>query len=207
MELKDRPPMEIIAPTLLRSVGVRVEKTGSGMKFIYRPDIVRELDQIGFSLNVLKMTGGEVPLPILQQHLDEQSTLEAYWSAQAETARYKYSVASDNWDFWFENKYAECFNELQNNGVPKPTEKEVKAIITKTFPKNIKKKKERLRRLEWKYRMLNNCCYASIVTKGKMLQSLRNVIQGSQSVRIPSVETEELGTVDPSNIVAKSSGR
>lgn len=200
---RDRPSVQQIAPMLLKSMGVRIERTSTGMKFVYKEEIVKDLDQLGFSIKILKL-GGELPLSALQEHLDEQASLEAYWSSQAEEARYKMSVAQDNFNFWYECKYAEQFNYLQSDGVPKPIEKEVRARIAKQYPNGLRKKTERLRRLEKKYRMFSNCCLASIVTKGKMLQSLRNVIQGSQIQRAPSIEIEEeTGSGDPDNLVVK----
>lgn len=193
--MRDKPPLEVIAKNLLNSVGIKVEKTTVGIKFVYKnKQIIDDLEQLGFSIDVLKMRGGETPLPILGRHVDEQASLEAYWSAQAETARYQLSVAQDSYDFWFETKYAICFVQLQDRGVPKPTQNEVNARISKCFPKAMLSKKIHIRKLEHNYRMLHNACLASIVTKGKMLQTLRNIVQGSGYVKLPSVENETIGS-------------
>lgn len=192
-------PIEFIAKKLLNSMGVRVKKTMSGIKFIYREEIIKELDQLGFSLNLLKVRGGEMPLPVLHKHVDEQAAQEAYWSSQAEKARYEYSVGEDDYNFWYSKIFGEIFHKLQEDGIQKPTEKEVNAEIAKKYPKNLKKRKEHLRVLERRYRMLFNCCYASIVTKGKMMQTLRNIIQGGQ-IKMASVEIETIGSSDLSNI-------
>ncbi len=207
--MRDKPPLEVIAKTLLNSVGIKVEKTNVGIKFVYKnKQIIDDLEQLGFSIDVLKMRGGETPLPVLGTHVDEQAALEAYWSAQAEVARYKMSVAQDEFDFWFENHYATCFVQLQERGVPKPTQTEVNARISKIFPKAMMKKKLHLRKLEHNYRMLHNACLSAIVTKGKMLQTLRNIVQGSGFVKLPTVENE-IGNseVDIDNLVVQPARR
>lgn len=197
--LKDRPPIEKISHNLVRSVGIKIKKTMGGIKFVYRAEIVSELNQLGFSIDILKVRGGEMPLPLLHKHVDEQAAQEAYWSAQAEKARYELSVAQDEFDYWFESKYARHFGELQDRGVPKPTEKEVNARISAKCQGSLRKKKAHIRKLETRYRLLHNACYASIVTKGKMLQTLRNIIQGG-TVRAPSIEVENLGEADLTNL-------
>jgi hypothetical protein len=190
---KDRNvPIEYISKQLLHSMGVRVKKTMSGIKFVYRKEIVDELQQLGFSIDLLKVKGGELPLPVLREHVDEQASQEAYWFAQAEKARYEFSVGEDDYNFWYNGIYGKMFTKLQEDGVSKPTEKEVNAAIADNYPKNLKKRKEHLRVLERRYRMLFNCCCASIVTKGKMMQTLRNIIQGG-NIKMASVDTEVIG--------------
>lgn len=190
--LKDSPPNEIIYKTLLNSVGVKVIKTMSGIKFVYKEEILDDLKQLGFSIDILKVNGGEMPLPTLHKHVDEQASLEAYWSAQAEKSRYALKLAEDSFNYWYEGVYYKSFNKLVLSGIPKPTAKEVEARISSIFPKTFKKKKEKLRKLEHDYRMLFNCCYTSVATKGRMMQTLRNIIQGGP-IRMPSLETEEIG--------------
>lgn len=202
--MREKPPLEVIAKTLLNSVGIKVEKTDMGIKFVYKNQkIIDDLEQLGFSIDALRMQGGETPLPLLGKHVDEQAALESYWSAQSEAARYQWSVAQDAYDFWFENKYASCFIELQDMGVPKPTQTEVNARISRKYPKTIMNKKLHVRKLEHNYRMLHNACLSAIVTKGKMLQTLRNIVQGSNFVKLPHIENEVIGGVDVDNFVVQ----
>lgn len=198
---------EIIAPVLLNSVGIHVKETHNGLKFVYSDKgIVDELGQLGFSIDVLKMQGGETTLPILADHLDEQSALEAYWSALAEKARYELKVCEDEFEMWYSVLYSQSFSALQDRGVPKPTQKEVEARISRKKPNELRSKKNKLRIFERRYRILKNACWASIVTKGKMLQSLRNVIQGDNKygLRIPNIDNEVGDDLDITNIKSKA---
>lgn len=190
--LTDRPSVEIISNTLLNSVGVKVLKTMSGIKFQYKKEILSDLEQLGFSIDILKVKGGEMPLPLLHKHVDEQAALEAYWSAQSEKARYRLKLSEDLLVFFEEKIYYKCFNKLVANGIPKPTANEVKARMASMYGKKLNERRKKVMKLEHQYRMLFNCCYTSIATKGRMLQSLRNIIQGGM-IRMPSVETESIG--------------
>jgi hypothetical protein len=176
---RDQVKKEIVAKSQLESVGIKPIKTKTGIKFIYEnTQIISDLEHLGFSLDILKVQGGEMPLPDLAVHVDEQASLEAYWSALAEKSRYELMVEQDAFNYWFESKYSRCFNELQMHGVPKPIQKEVEARISFKYKEILTKKKKKLRDAEYRYRLLCNACHASLVTKGKMLQTLRNIIQG-----------------------------
>lgn len=189
--MKDLVDRRIITPVLLKSAGVIIKKRDYGIKFIFkRTQVLDDLKQIGFSLDILKV-GGEISLPDLSVHVDNQAALEAYWGALAEKARYEFHAIEDKYNFWHESKYAKCFHELQDMGTPKPTQKEVEARISSKYHKQLSRRKEKLRKLESNYRILLNVCYASIVTKGRMIQSLRNIIQGG-NMKMPLIETERV---------------
>lgn len=204
---RDRPPVQVIAETLLNSVGISVKKTDSGIKFVYKnQQILTDLQQLGFSIEVLKIRGGETNLSDLAIHVEEQAALEAYWGGQAEAARYKMSVAEDAFDFWYESKYAICFAQLQDRGVNKPIQKEVEARIARKYSEELNRRKEKVRKLEYTYRMLSNACFSAIVTKGKMLQTLRNIIQGNGGSKmfLPSVDNEVIGGEDIASMKVKA---
>lgn len=194
---RDLPKKEVVAKTQLNSLGIHLEKTKTGIRFVYEnKQTLSDLEQLGFSIDILKVQGGEMPLPELAVHVDEQASLEAYWSGQAERARYELMEAQDSFNYWFENKYSKCFNDLQMNGVPKPIQKEVEARISFKYKDILLKKKSKLRKLEYRYRLLCNACHASIVTKGKMMQTLRNIIQGSGNSKMittdmPSIDVKK----------------
>jgi hypothetical protein len=197
---KDKPPIEQITPTLLKSVGVVLQKDKDGIKFIFKDKkVLDDLAQLGFSIDILRVAGGEMPLPILAEHLDNQAALEAYWAARAEKARYEFMKTQDIFNYWYESKYARCFRELQERGVPKPIQKEVEARISREYGKVLKIKKEELRLAEYNFRILHNACFASMVTKGKMMQTLRNVIQGG-NIKVPLIETEDHSNIDVKRI-------
>lgn len=177
--VQDRPPIELLAPVLMKSVGISLKRDGNKVKFVFKDKkTIDDLAQLGFSIDILRVNGGEMPLPVLAEHIDNQSSLEAYWGARAEKARFELMSEHDSFQYWFDAKYAVCFNELQDMGVPKPIQKEVEARISRKFGKELKIRKEKVRVLEFNYRMLHNACFTSIATKGKMMQSLRNIIQG-----------------------------
>jgi hypothetical protein len=188
--VKDLADRQKIAPALLKSAGVIVKRKNDGIRFIFkRTQVLDDLKQIGFSLDILKVGGGEISLPDLSIHVDNQAALEAYWGSLAEKARYEFHAEEDEYNLWHESKYSRCFGELQDMGIPKPTQKEVEARISSKYQKHLSKRKEKLRKLESNYRIMLNVCYASVVTKGRMLQSLRNIIQGG-NMKIPLIETE-----------------
>jgi len=185
------PEKEKVAKRQLKSMKVKVWEDKGNFVFEFRPEIISEIRQLGFILEVLEVGGGELPLPALADHIDKQAALEAYWSAAAERARYKLQLQQDKWDRWYNKAYMWAFDELKLvDGVPKPTAREIEAKIYKTFSKKYDKKKEKLREFEYNYRLLCNVCHASIVTKGKMLQSLRNILQGSNADGIEVKRTE-----------------
>lgn len=201
---RDKPPIEKISKNIMGSVGISTKKTKGGIKFVFKnKEIIGDLKQLGFSISILKVGGGEMPLPILREHVDNQAALEAYWGAMAETARYQFMVIQDEFNYWFEAKYALCFRELQDRGVPKPIQKEVEARISLKYKKLLLGKKNKLRLAEKNYRVLANACYTSIVTKGKMMQTLRNIIQGG-GTRMPLVDVDITEPVSPNKIVALS---
>jgi len=209
MAISERDPVkkEIIAKSQLKSVGIEMEKTRTGIKFVYEnKQIISDLDHLGFSLDILKVQGGEMPLPELAVHVDEQATLESYWSAIAEKSRYELMLEQDKFNWWYESKYSRCFNELQMNGVPKPIQKEVEARISFKYKEIMERKKKKLRDAEYRYRLLCNACHASLVTKGKMLQTLRNIIQGGNTkmpiTDVPTleIETKETKSLDITNL-------
>lgn len=173
----DIPPQVILS-----KVGIEVKKNHEGgMKFVFNDTkVIDDLKQIGFSLDVLRFQDGNLTLTELEEHLEAQSALEAYWSAKAEKQRFIFNCIEDEYNIWYEKIYAESFEYLQEKkGIGKPTQKEVDACISRKFPKTMAKKLKKKREAEYNYRILFNAIYTSIVTKGKMLQSLRNTIQGT----------------------------
>jgi hypothetical protein len=194
---RDQVKKEVVAKSQLKSVGISLEKTKTGIKFVYEnTQIINDLGHLGFSMDILKVQGGEMPLPELAVHVDEQASLEAYWSGLAEKSRYELMLIQDSFNYWYEAKYSRCFNQLQMHGVPKPIQKEVEARISFKYKDILIKKKKKLRDAEYRYRLLCNACHASLVTKGKMLQTLRNIIQGGNAkmpiTDMPSIETETI---------------
>ena len=193
---------EKIAPLLMKNMGVGLKKKGNSVRFVFKNNqILDELSQLGFSLDILIVGGGSLPLPLLREHVDNQSALEAYWGSMAEKSRYMLSVAQDNFNHWYELKYAKCFAELQERGVPKPIQREVEARISFRHSGQLLKRRKKIRKLEQNYRILHNVCYMSVLTKGKMMQTLRNIIQGGNN-RMPDIGVETPEHPEPSSIRA-----
>ena len=63
-----------------------------------------------------------------------------------------------------------------------PTKTDIEARVWKKYGKKYKEFKKAILDAELKYRLLHNSILAGIQTKGKMLQSLRNVVQGNSGV-------------------------
>ena len=183
--VKDLPKKELIADTQLNAMGIKTWKRNKEFVFEFRPEIINEIRQLGFIIEALEVGGGSLPLPALADHIDKQAALEAYWSAAAEKARFEFQLAEDEWNRWYNKRYLWAFNYLKEmEGIPKPTAKEVDAKIFEQYKNKYEEKQKKLRKREYNYRLLCNVCHASIVTKGKMMQSLRNILQDGESESI-----------------------
>ena len=86
----------MVAGKQLESMGVKTWKRKGEFIFEFRPEVITELKQLGFVIEVLEVGGGELPLPVLADHMDKHAALEAYWGALSEEARYRLQLGEDN---------------------------------------------------------------------------------------------------------------
>ena len=174
-------------------MGIKVWKRKGEFTFEFRPEIIKEAKQLGFVIDVLEVGGGNLPLPALADHLDKQAALEHYWSSAAEVARFEWEESKAKWYTWYMERYNWAFNHLKDfEGITKPTKQEVEAQVYVKYKKIWNKRQEKLRKAERNYRILSNACHASIITKGEMMRSLRNIIQGSDLKEIKIRRTKSV---------------
>ena len=163
---------------LLGTMGAFVE-TKKGVMVLHVPiDLEKQAKaEYNFSFDMLKI-GGDISLPELAEHMDNQATLEARFGYLAEMARYQKEVAVQEFEIWYAKKYRRA-KEYLTIGTKTPTEKAVEAYIIEKYEKTYRRLKEEVGKAEFQYRLLYNAIHAAIETKGKMLQSLRNVLMGT----------------------------
>jgi hypothetical protein len=180
-----------ISENLMKTVGISVDKKKS--KFIFKVpaniwDVAEK--EFNFVFDMLKV-GGDLPISELAIHLDEQASNEARFGSLAEIVRYQRELANMEFDLWYSKKFYEAKEKLSQG---RGTDKAVHSYILKKYPKKYSEFKMLMVDLEFKYRLLNNAIYSSIVTKGKMLQSLRNVLQPNDFGGI-SVEKKSISSI------------
>lgn len=174
----------------MSKAGIKTKKKTDGNTTLVIPkDVEKQAkEEFNFSFNMLKV-GGELPLIDLAEHIDEQASHEARFGMLTENARYLYQVKEQEYEIWYNEKYNNVRKRL-TKGTSKPTEKAIHAYIISRYSAEYKTLKAQVATAEHVYRLLNNAIYASIITKGKMLQSLRNVLMGNSGVGL-NVESEK----------------
>ena len=175
----DDTPLIVKSKTSLRSQGIKIDNR-EGIKFKIPENIAKMIEKT-FSFSVEQLSvGGNISLPDLAVHLDEQSSLEFHVSGLSEYCRHALRNAEDEYEIWYNKTYFKCREYLKNKGEKAPSEKVVVCRLISKYSKNYRKRKQELNRAELEYRLLNHVIRASVVTKGVMLPTLRNIIQGKQ---------------------------
>jgi len=80
---------------------------------------------------------------------------------------------------------------MVTSGEKSVTDKGVACRIAFKHGKEMSKKKKEINELEFQYRMANNVIRSSLITKGTLLPTLRNIIQGKAPDGIGEVESSE----------------
>ena len=165
--------------SLLKSQGIKVDGR-SGIHFKIPENIAKMIkDTFNFSVEQLSV-GGNITLPDLAVHLDEQPSIEFHISGLCEYCRHMLRTAEDEHEIWYNKTYYKCRKYLQEQGEKAPSEKVVVGRLTFKYGKEYSKRKAELRHVEFEYRMLNHVIRSSVITKGMMLPTLWNIIQGKQ---------------------------
>jgi len=165
-----------LSQKLMKAVGIITKKKANGFTISIPANIWDQAEkEFNFSFNMLKV-GGDLSLAELAEHMDMQSANEATFGSLAEIVRYQKELMDIDFETWYSSKFYLAKNKLPTG---KNTDKAVHAYILKKWPEEYKDKKRVLCDLEFKYRLLNNAIFSAVVTKGKMLQSLRNILQGN----------------------------
>jgi hypothetical protein len=166
---------------LLKSERIKLKNSDGDYVFVIPEKIYNDvIDQCKFSLDQL-MVGGDIPLPDLAKHIDEQSAWEARIGFMAETVRYQWECAKDEFENWWEKTSYEVREVyIEEVGKP-PTEKTISNCIHSQHGDEYLALSSKCKKLEYKYRLFNHVIRAAIVTKGTLLPTLRNIIQGNNS--------------------------
>jgi hypothetical protein len=170
--------IKVKSANLLKSNGVKVDSEG-GVKFIIPPNIEQMIQKtFGFSATQLSV-GGSIALADLAIHCDEQASTEFHISGLCEYYRYLLKVEEDKFEIWYNQTLYKCRKYLMTVvGEKAPTEKTIVGRVMVKYGKEYVSKREVLNKMEFEYRLLNNVIRSSVITKGTMLPTLRNIVQG-----------------------------
>jgi len=172
----------------LKSVGIALKSEGTNIVFVIPKHLEESLAKVyGFSTDELKV-GADIPLAELARHMDEQAAMEERAGVVAETLRHVLNQAELDFEMWFNTIFWKCKNRLDL----KMSDKSVTSYVISKYGKTYRKYKERINRAEYTYRLMNNAIRAAWQTKGKLLPSLRNIVQGDKP--IGGIEVRTTGT-------------
>ena len=181
----------VIARSNLKNMGIDVSldrNTGS-LVFIIPKQIEEDIKKhYRFNVDMLRV-GGDIPLPDLAVHADEQSSIEFHIGTVTEFVKHQLEQKRAEYDLWYEQVYfkSRCYL-VKKEGLKGITEKYISSYIADRYHKKIMVKKRKIMELEMQYRMLNNVIRASIVTKGTLLGTIRNILQGKDGAGIGHIE-------------------
>jgi hypothetical protein len=169
---------QIVSRSLLKHSNVKVGRERDTYVFVIPADTAERIKQeYSFSFDQLKV-GGEISLPELAVHIDEQAASEARWGTVCEIARHKLEVEKLVFEEWYENLLYKCRVHLENIRKGTVTEGTIKGYAYHKHGAEIAQRRQKQLDLELQYRMLNNVIRAALAVKGQLLPTLRNIVQG-----------------------------
>jgi len=171
---KKRRDKTLYSEKLLNTMGVFVSKKGGKVVLHIPLHLEKEAKKLyEFSFDMLSL-GGDLSLAELADALNEQATLEGRFAYLAELALYYHESLELECEEWYSEKHGKIKDSLN-----KPTTKDIECAVMKTYKKYGKYKRQILE-AKMKYRILSHAIHAAVVTRGKMFQSLRNILQPEQ---------------------------
>jgi hypothetical protein len=179
-----------VARSNLKNMGVDVNldrNTGS-LVFVIPKHIEDDIKRnYRFNVDMLRI-GGDIPLPDLAIHADEQSATEYHIGTVTEFVKHQLEAKRIQYDMWYEKIYYRSRNFLvRKEGTKGITEKYISSYITDRHGKRMLKYKNAIALLEMQYRMLNNVIRASVITKGSLLGTIRSIIQGKDGAGVGQI--------------------
>lgn len=161
------------ARACMKKAGIKMNMDSVGNIKVYIPkETEKQLESLyKFSAKELSI-GGDIPPEELARHLDRQSSEESRASVIAEHLRHEWMLLQVEYSVWYEQKFV----EIKTNSTDRPSDKAVHARIVSRFPKAYSKWQRRLISAESSYRLVNNAMRAPLITKGRLLQSLRAIV-------------------------------
>jgi len=179
---------KVVSRSLLKQSGVKAKRERDKFVFVIPADYAETLEKnYSFSFDQLKV-GGDIPLPELAVHIDEQASMEASVGLVCEISRYALEAERNEYENWYNELSYKCKKHLYENGEKAQcTELYLKGYIALKHKTKLLERQNKIRDLEFQYRLLNNVFRSALERKGELLPTLRNVIQG---------KTDGIGSID-----------
>ncbi len=180
----------------LKRNGVRYKLDDSGqLTFIMSEGLENKLKkEYSFSMDMLKV-GGDIPLPDLAVHCDEQASTQCHIGMMAEIVRYQLKQKQDEYDRWYNAIFYKTKNFMQKNNEKNITDKGVESRLKFKNQKKLRCFQSAINELEMQYRILDNVIKASVITKGILLPTIRNIVQGKSDVGIGSIKPKSASKI------------
>lgn len=176
----------------LKHNNIKANFDDSGNLTFIIPKSIEEKIKKEYNFSVDKLNvGGDIPLADLAIHCDEQASSEFHIGTLAEFTRFQHKQKQDEYDAWFQSKFYETKQYLLSSGEKSVTDKSVEGRLRSKQKKKIKKFTTDINTLEMQYRLLNNVIKASIITKGMLLGTIRNIIQGKDGIGIGEIKLKK----------------
>ena len=190
--LKEDDDRNMVARQNIKRSNIKFEISKSGnLTFVIPKWLESKLQkEYNFLIGMLNV-GGNIALADLAVHVDEQASLEAHASMISEWIRYQLKQKQDEYDLWYEKIFYKVKTHMVSMGEKSITDKGVVSRITSKYIKKMTKFKKELSELEFQYRMANNVIRSALITKGTLLPTLRNIIQGKSPDGIGEVEDSD----------------
>ncbi len=171
-----------------QNIQANLDKDTGNLTFVVPKSLEKKLQkEYNFSIDMLSV-GGDIPLPELAIHCDEQASTEARIAFLAEFVRYQLKQKQDQYDAWYWSSFNKVKQHLKENDEKNLTDKSVEGRIKSKYKEKYLKFKTAINTLEMQFRILNNVIKASLVTKGSMLPSIRLIIQGKDGQGIGTIK-------------------
>jgi len=136
------------------------------------PKVVSELEQIGFSIDCLKV-GESVPLPLLMEHIDNHSSVSVNWGVKAELESHKVKALQDVNNRWWSKKFDKGLRKLSTKS-KQATAKQIEAWIYVHYGEEWEALEKELRNAENKLGLLK-VIVKGFEIKGWMLGALKDI--------------------------------
>lgn len=186
VEQRDKARFNLKANRVVAEIG----ENGS-LVFVVPKSLEERLKkEYNFSVEMLSV-GGDIPLADLAVHLDEQSSMEAHAGMIAEFLRYQLKQKQDEYELWYEKVFYKTKKLMQSAGDKNITDKGVSSKISALHGKEIARYRKKINGLELQYRLANNVIRASLITKGTLLPTLRNIVQGKEGQGLGRIDKSE----------------
>jgi len=182
----------VIARSLLKSEGVKYVNNNGNYTFVIPAGVADSIEKAyGFSFDQLSV-GGEIPLAELAVHVDEQAGLEARISLVCELAHHTLQLEKNAFELWYDRLYYKCKKSLLRDNSKSVTESYVSGYISTKYGSELEERKKKIADLEFQYRLLNNVFRSAAITKGELLPTLRNIVQGQGAAGIQFITKKKV---------------